>query len=140
MFEKMKKEALRRIKVLNKELDLNPKVHKYFKEGKLYYSYWAVPMVWGCIDTITYDTRYAEAVKKVEEITGIMVYHAVECQVFGKEMLSLLYVSSNEADWETEQLDGDVIMACVVDVNNPSFYEFGSICLSSDNGALVRLG
>lgn len=37
--EKMKEEAVSRLKNLTSSLNLNPNLVKYFKQGKVYYSY-----------------------------------------------------------------------------------------------------
>ncbi|MGN0677319.1 MAG: hypothetical protein ACI4K5_06205 [Ruminococcus sp.] len=140
MKEKMKKEAFSRIKTLTENLNLNPKVYKYFKEGKLYYSYWAIEGIWGCIDKIDYDPRYAEAVNKIEKQLEILVYHVIETKIEDQTILSMLYVSPYEEDWDGEKPAGNYIYACVCDADSPNDYELGSIKLSSNNGALIRIG
>ena len=55
--ERKKTEALERLSQLEKLYGLNPKVRKYFAEGKLYYSYITGGVI-GSIDTITYDPRF----------------------------------------------------------------------------------
>lgn len=50
--ERKKTEALERLSQLEKLYGLNPKVRKYFAEGKLYYSYITGGVI-GSIDTIT---------------------------------------------------------------------------------------
>ena len=64
--ERKIEEGLLRLKELEVAFDLCPNIYKYFKEGKLYYSYLVGGLV-GCIDTINYDERYAKVVKKFEE-------------------------------------------------------------------------
>lgn len=140
MKEKMKKEAFSRIKTLTENLNLNPKVYKYFEEGKLYYSYWAIEGIWGYIDKIGYDPRYAEAVNKIEKKLEILVYHVIETKTEDRTILSMLYVSPYEEDWDEEKPSGNYIYACVCDADSPDDYELGSIKLSSDNGALIRIG
>lgn len=140
MKEEMKKEALVRIKELTENLHLNPKIYRYFEEDRLYYSYWAIEGIWGCIDKIGYDPRYAEAVKKIEKQLEILVYHVIETKTGNQSVLSMLYVSSYKEDWEGEKPDGNYIYACVCDADSPDDYELGSIKLSSNNGALLRIG
>ena len=76
--EKMKEEAVDRLKNLTSSLDLNPNLVKYFKQGKVYYSYLTAGGMVGSIDTIDYIPKYAEIIKKFEKTYEGIVYHAVE--------------------------------------------------------------
>ena len=110
--ERKKTEALERLSQLEKLYGLNPKVRKYFAEGKLYYSYITGGVI-GSIDTITYDPRYAYIAKAVQEQYGVLVYHAFEYH----DTLSLLCVSDDEAEWEAERPTRMGVKAMVIDVN-----------------------
>lgn len=141
--EKQKEEALLRLQQLEKAQKINPKIRKYFQEGRLYYSY-RVDLLsdwFGCIDTIEYDQKYAELVKQFQKKYGALVYHAIETEsVFGK-LLSLLYVGKREENWASERLFGkDCILAYVFNLDDPDCSEFGDIFLFQDNGALLRSG
>lgn len=134
--ERKKGEALHRIKELITAFNVNPNIYKYFKEGKLYYSYLIGGLV-GNIDTINYDERYAMVVKEFEETYGYVVYHVIES--YGS--IALLYVSDDEEDWEYQRLfDNTYISAYVHNFEIPEFSEFGDIVVSSVGGALIRLG
>lgn len=87
--ETMKQEALERLHQLETLYGLNPKVARYFAEGRLYYSYLTGGGYLGSIDTITYDERYEKIARSFEEQTSALVYHAIEYQ----NTLSLLFVS-----------------------------------------------
>ena len=133
---KQRKEAIRRMETLEKTFHLNPKLMKYLKEGKVYYSY-MVSGMFGCIDTIHYDENFAAIVKNFEEETGNYVYHVIETNSqFGK-MLNLLYVSQNEDNWAVERLESG-FLSCYVYNMDDKCGEYGDIFLTSDNGALLR--
>lgn len=136
----MKQEALSRIEELCDEMGLNPNVYCYFEENKVYYSYLTAGGIIGSIDTINYDSRYAEAVKQIEARTGALIYHVIETNTQFGTMLSMLYVSKYKEDWSIEHLEGDMIYAMVCLLDNPTEYEVGSIALSSKQGALIRIG
>ncbi len=160
-------EALLRMRALQDKFDLNPKILGYLAEGKLYYSYRVSGWSFGCIDTITYDERYAKAAKDFEEKTGKYVYHVIETKTMGRvrtvetedmevsyiekaedeprTILTLLYVSPDEENWESERLENDYLFAyaMLLDVQDHEccggyFGEYGDVFLTSDGGALLR--
>lgn len=144
--EKMKEEAVSRLRNLISSLNLNPNLVKYFKQGKVYYSYLTAGGMVGSIDTIDYIPKYAEIIKKFEKTYEGIVYHAVE-DCFG--MLSLLYVSKNEEDWPFERPEGKYLYAMVYNFDKEKlkngeydieFEEFGTIIVKSLGGAIVRVG
>lgn len=140
--EKQVNEALARIDTLVKECGLNPKVGEYFKQGKLYYSYITGGGFIGSIDTITYDPRYAKAVKQFEsEFRDCMVYHVIETRTHFGLMLSMLYVGPDEDEWEGQRLDGHDIIAYVFNVDEPDCSDIGYIRVDGfgGSGALVRV-
>ena len=138
----IKNEAINRIATLIEKCNLNPKVLNYFKEGKNYYSYLTAGGFLGSIDTISYDKAYEQAVKKFEmEHPESLVYHVIETITLSGKFLSLLYVSNEKEDWESERLQSDnAIMAYVLNLDNPKLYEFGYITVEGfgESGALVR--
>ena len=138
----IKNEAINRIETLIEKCNLNPKVLNYFKEGKVYYSYLTAGGFLGSIDTISYDKSYEQAVKKFEmEHPDYLVYHVIETITLSGKFLSLLYVSSEKEDWESERLQSDnAIMVYVLNLDNPELSEFGYITVEGfgESGALVR--
>ena len=146
--EQMKQEAIARIKELTSKYNLNPNILKYFKQGKVYYSYLTCMGFMGSIDTVSYDERYEAVVKKFEEKTGFIVYHAVESKILGEvdgevfeyEMLSLLFVSNKEEYWEGERLYKNYIRTNTVNFSNTACSEYGDIEVMrfGESGALIR--
>ena len=141
--KKQAQEAIVRINTLIRQCGLNPKVAKYFSEGKIYYSYLTAGGLMGSIDTITYDPKYAEAVRQFESLfRGSKVYHTIETKTGFGAMLSLLYVSADEDDWPGERLEGNEILAYVCNIDDPNESEIGYIRVEGfgGSGALVRVG
>lgn len=138
MKEKQKKEALRRIKLLIKKLGLNPNVEKYFKEGKIYYSYLTAGGFLASIDTITYDERYEAVVKAFEKQYDALVYHAIETG----NSIALLFVSKWESDWKYDfEISGDSATTyAYVYYFEANYGEVGSIEITGHLGVLVRIG
>ena len=126
-------EALHRIRILEELFHLNPKVGKYFQEGRLYYSYLTCGGIVGSIDSINYDKRYADAVKMFENQTNALVYHAIE----DNNTLSLLYVSSDRDEWGSERPVSAGIRSCVIDIETMNG-KYGYIKIDMINGALYR--
>ena len=131
--EKQKKEAIERLSMLEELFELNPKVKKYFTEGKLYYSYLTGGGYIGSIDTINYDKRYAAIVKAFEKQTSYLVYHVVERD----NTISLLFVSDDYSQWIDERPTAAGVMAQIVNVDTYD-NEFGYIKLDHFQGALYR--
>ena len=138
----IKDEAINRINSLIEKCNLNPNVLKYFNEGKVYYSYLTAGGFMGSIDTISYDKNYEKAVKDFEtKHSDCIVYHAIESITSHGKLLSLLYVSGNKEDWESERLESNSsIMSYVLNIDNPDLSEFGYIVIDGfmESGALVR--
>ena len=138
----IKDEAINRIKTLIEKCNLNPNVLKYFNEGKVYYSYLTAGGFMGSIDTISYDKDYEKAVKDFEtKHQDYLVYHAIESITSHGKLLSLLYVSRNKENWESEKLEiNNSIMSYVFNLDNPKLSEFGYIAIDGfmKSGALVR--
>lgn len=130
---KQKKEAAERLSMLEKLHGLNPKVKKYFEDGKLYYSYLTGGGYIGSIDTINYDKRYAAVVELFEEKSSYLVYHVIE----HKKTISLLYVSDNVGKWIDERPTNAGVKAWVFDMESGE-NELGYINIDCLQGALYR--
>lgn len=126
------KEAMERLTMLENIYGINPKIKKYFSEGKLYYSY-ITGGFFGSIDTINYDKRYAKTVKDFENQTSYLVYHVIE----RGNSISLLFVSDDYNHWLEERPTSSGVMAQVIDIDT---YEnkLGFIRVDINQGALYR--
>ena len=138
----IKNEAINRINTLIEKCKLNQNVLKYFKEDKVYYSYLTAGGFMGSIDTISYDKNYEKAVKDFEiKHPNCLVYHAIESITTHGKLLSLLYVSDDKEEWESERLENDnSIMSYIFNLDNSNLSEFGYIVIDGfmESGAIVR--
>lgn len=133
----VKREAVSRLRALESQVHLNPNVRKYYRQGRLYYSYLTGGGVIGSIDTITYNPRYEKVVKDAEERFGFHVYHCVE-SLAPWHSLALLYVEKNPSEWELGRpKDGQVYGY----VHNFELGEgeFGYVGFEAYQGALYRV-
>ena len=139
--EKMRTEALSRLKVLAEKFALSPKIREYFKEGRVYYSYLTAMGAIPSIDSIAYDPRYEALISAFETEYHCLCYHAIETETFFGKTLSLLYVSEDEEDWDAERLCENYMAAYVVNLTYPDLSEFGDIFVSESEpcGALLRI-
>lgn len=127
--EKMKQEAISRMVSLN----LHPKAINGFKdEGKLILSlegflYWL-------------NEKQVQRVQKFEEETKCMVYHVIQNHTTIGQMLTFLYVSNIEEEWEMERNDLEIGLpiAYVVNVDNDICSEFGTVRIQKHLGGLLR--
>lgn len=128
--EKMKQEAISRMVSLN----LRPKAINEFKdEGKLNLSlkgflYWL-------------NEKQVQRVQKFEEETKCMVYHVIQNHTTIGQMLTFLYVSNVEEEWEMERnnLEVGLPIAYVVNVDNDICSEFGTVRIQKHLGGLLRI-
>ncbi len=134
----VKLEGLKRIRILQKETGLNPKVQKYYRADRLYYSYLTANGLIGSIDTISYDPAYEKIVRETERLYGIRVYHVIESYVPWKSLI-LLYVEHDPADWEYGRPSDGWVSAYVHNFELGEG-EFGEVRVSSYDGALYRIG
>lgn len=131
---KMVKEALKRIKILEEYFNLRKSVYKYFKEGKLYYSYREENI--HCIDTIDYDERYVRVIEEFQDKYGYLVYHVIKRE----DEIILLYVTNREEEWTIERLDDpdDYLPVYVYNFENSHLSGFRNIVIYSSEGILIR--
>lgn len=135
--EKQKQEAIARLKMLK----VMPNVVKDFeKNGRVYYSERQNKFFNAILYWLDNNEKYVEIVKEKERKHNIMVYH---CQLthtnFG-DLLSLLYVSADEDNWEYERNDiKDGITYCYV-ANLDSEYDsdWGTIGIAPSQGGVLR--
>lgn len=135
--EKQKQEALKRMKVLN----LMPQVINDFKNnGKLYYSERQNRVFNAVLYWVDNDERFTKIVKDFEKKSNNLVYHCQLTHLEFGDCLSLLFVSANENDWETENelLQQGIAFAWVENLDDEWCSEMGSIGIKPSMGGIVR--
>lgn len=128
--EKMKKEALARMKILGlhenalKDLEQEDVVNASFF-GALYF---------------LHDGQKAR-VRQFEEESGGLVYHVIQNYTDLGEMLSFLYVSKHEDEWvrDREELKDGIPLVYVANLTDEMCSEYGSIGVKPYMGGVLRI-
>lgn len=141
--EKQKQEALKRLEILEKEYLLHSNVLKEFKEDEtIYYSEDLGGFHQGILYWLHNRQAFVNIVKEIEEKRNIYVYHCILNHYRDDgDVLTMLYVSSDEEFWENERqelIDG---YPCVYtySFSFPDFSEFGSVAITGVNGGINKL-
>lgn len=138
MKENQRKEAIKRLEELTSKFNLNQKIVEDFKNGIIYCS---------CNDKlhdVTTNNRFYKKVKKFEEEYNATVYYCFLDRVYygfkGMTLFTLLFVSNNEEEWETERVEENYIFSYVYNLTYKECSEFGDVFICGNyNGILVRL-
>ena len=130
MKAKQRTEALKRMKLLK----LHENVIDDFKEIALLNQselggilYWV-------------EGEMEKKIREWEEKTGNLVYHVIHDYTEFGELLSLLYVSTYEDEWETdrEDIQDGYALAYVMNLTDDWCSEYGSIGIRPQWGGVVR--
>ena len=131
-------EAKERLQILV-DRELLPQVKEDFeKDGTVYYSfnsilYWLIPNN-NC-------GKLYDAYKTFEHKNNILVYAAIHSHTEFGELLTMLYVSAHEQEWELdrEELINDFPLAYVKNLTYPELSEFGIVGVKTQDGGLIRI-
>lgn len=128
--EKKKTEAIARMKQLN----LYPGIIKEFEEENILnlsenggFLYW-----------LTDEQK--SSVEEFENKYNALVYHVIRDYTEFGELLTFLYVSDYEEEWQTDrkELADGYAFAYVKNVDDDCCSELGGICFKTQYGGLVR--
>ena len=128
--EKKKEEALKRMKLL----ELYPNVIKEFEKDNVInlsenggFLYWL-------------NDEQKQIVTEFEEEHDALVYHVIHDFTEFGELLTFLYVSDYDEEWEydLEDLKDGYACAYVKNLTDDMCSEFGSVCFRPQFGGLVR--
>ena len=123
---------------------LHKDVLDFFKAGTICYSDCAVPY-FPILYTFEVSNgarkEWLDLVRKVEEDYDIRVYHISHCYTSFGELLNLLYVTSYEEEWEKDwyDLEENCPFSYVINLDEPSFSEFGAIGIRIAGGGIIRV-
>ena len=141
--EKQKQEALKRLEILQNEYLVHRNVLKEFKEdGTIYYSENFGGFYSGILYWLHNRKDFINIVSEIEEKENIFVYHCILNHYKDVDVLSMLYISADEENWEYErnQLKDDGYVGAYLynfyDIENNGF---GNILITSVNGGLDRV-
>lgn len=124
-----KEEAIKRMKMLH----LHPNVIKEFKEDILNYSEKGI-LFW------VEDEKWKSYIRNFEKEYNAVVYHIIHNYTEFGELLTMLYVSENENEWEMDKQDlkKEFCYAYVENLDDPSCSEIGSVAIKPWFGGLIR--
>ena len=136
------KQAIERLEILEKEYLLHENVLKEFKEdGTIYYSENLGGAFSGILYWLENKNEYVEKVRKIEKERNIFVYHCILNHTIDGDLLTMLYVSEYQDEWDFEKNDlrNGCTDAYVCNLNRDIDSEFGSVQITCVNGGLVRV-
>lgn len=141
--EKQKQEALKRLKILQKDYLVHKNVLKEFKENEtIYYSENFGGYMQGILYWLHNKSQYVEKVKEIEEKRNIYVYKCILSHTNFGDILDCLYISSDEESWEyeREQLENDgIVDSYCINLSDEYCSEFSCIEIIGVNGGLTRV-
>lgn len=135
--EKQKNEALKRMAMLN----LMPQVIKDFKKNnKVYYSERQNAFFNAILYWLDNEPNYVEIVNKFEKEHNCLVYHCQLTHMEFGDLLSLLYVSENEEEWEQDKKDlrEGYAFSYVANIGCECYNDFGTIGIRPSQGGVLR--
>ncbi len=127
----MKEEAIKRLKLLN----VHPNVLRDFiKEDKLNYSENGI-LFW-----VDNNKEWADRIRRWEEKTGFLVYHVIYNKTDFGELLTLLFVSTYEEEWESDvrDLKNGFPIAYVMNLDDDFCSEMGTVGVVMRYGGVIR--
>lgn len=127
---KQKTEALKRMKLLKLHSNI---IKEFEKEDILNLSENGGFLYWLTDEQKSY-------VEDFENKYNSLVYHVIHDYTAFGELLTFLYVSDSEEEWETdrEELTDGYACAYVKNLDDDCCSEFGGICFKTQYGGLVR--
>lgn len=131
MKEKQRLEAIERMRMLGihenaiKEFEEEGKINKSEAIGFLYWL----------------NEEEEKLIKNWEEETGNMAYHVIFNNTPFGRMLSILYVSKYEEEWEFDRKDieNNMPIAYVMNLDDEMLSEAGTIVIKRSIGGLIRV-
>lgn len=128
--EKQKQEALKRMKMLN----FHYNTRKEYEEEDIINASISGLLFW-------LSEEEKEWIKQWESETGNVVYHVIKNNTGFGELLSILYVSQYEDEWELDQelIEKDMVFAYVRNLTMSDCSEYGSIGIKQLFGGLIRV-
>lgn len=143
--EMKKREAVKRLAMLGLEESI---LSNFADKGEVYYS---VPaqiggLKAGILYRLDSDSRFQSLVKQTEEKKNILVFHVIYQNTLFGEMLTMLYVSDTEEEWESENEEYEngkrendwYVCAYVYNLTTPEFSQFGYVGFKEAYGGLVK--
>lgn len=141
MREQQRKEAIERLRMLEKLYNLHCNVLKEFKQdGTIYYSERINKIQNGILFWLHNNSEYVRAVETIEKKYKIYVYHCILTHTEFGDLLTMLYVSNDPENWIEEKSKLMVAMPNTFVYDFSGFgSEFGDVQIAGINGGLTRV-
>ncbi len=138
-----KQEAIERLKILEREYKLHKNVLREFKTDEtIYYSETINKFFCGILYWLHNEQKYIDKVKQIEEKCNIYVYHCILTHTEFGDCLTMLYVSSDEENWEDERnqlINDGYVDVYVENLSCKELSEFETVKISGVNGGIERI-
>lgn len=130
MKEKRFTEAVERMKLLN----LSPRCIEAFCKGKVWES-----EGYGALYEVNQDEQ--KLIDEFERKYNALVYHMIHNKFEFGECYTMLYVSNDKAEWESDRQDlkEGYALCYVKNIDDDFCSEFGTVAIKPNIGGLVRL-
>lgn len=136
-----RKEAIKRLEILQQNYSINSNILKEFRENeRIYCSQDKLKATNGIITLLSNNKEYVNAVKKVEMEWDIFVYHCVLTHKDNEDILTMFYVSDTEEEWEEDKeylLEGETNVY-VYNLNNDEQTQFEAVQINKKDGSLKK--
>ena len=129
MKDAQRKEALERMTMLH----MSRQCINAFKDGKV----WESEGYGALYEVNEKEQSYIDAFEKEHNAT---VYHMIHNMTEFGELYTMLYVSSEKSEWQSDRYDIEdgYALAYVKNIDAPECSEFGSVGIRPNIGGLVR--
>lgn len=128
--DEQKREALERMTMLH----LSRQCINAFKSGKVWES-----EGYGALYEV--DDEEQQIINEFEAKHNAVVYHMIHNKFEFGECYTILYVSDEKSEWQSDRYDIEdgYAMAYVKNIDDPFCSEFGTVAIRSSFGGLVRV-
>lgn len=136
--KRQKQECLKRMRMLK----LMDNVVKEFEEtGKLYYSERLNQMFNAVLYWVDNNKEWVNLIEEFERKWNFMVYHCQLTHTTFGDILSLLYVTKDEEEWEQDRQDikDGIVYAKCINLSDETMSDYGYIGIKSSMGGIVRV-
>lgn len=137
--QKQEKEALERLKLLKTHYNMHPNVlSEYKKEKLIYFSEHINQLFSGILWWVNNNEKYVNKIKEIEEKYNILVYHCILTHYEIGDIMTMLYVGTEEEYWEgdREDLINGYPYVYGWNIDDDFCSEFGSASIIGINGGL----
>ena len=136
--ERQKQEAIKRMQMLKL---MGEVINDFKKENKLYYSERQNQIFNAVLYWVDNHEEWSNMIKEFEKKWGFMVYHCQLTHTYDGDIISLLYITKDEDEWEQDRQDikDGVVYAKCVNLDDDFCSDYGYIGIKPSMGGIVRI-